>query len=68
MEKVTPSFQYEPLVLTPKQETLDEEEKKGHTNGVRPSRIRTEEEEPTYLRGGRDSSHKEVGDMKYALK
>jgi hypothetical protein len=29
MEKVIPSFQYEPFVLIPELETSDEEEKKG---------------------------------------
>jgi hypothetical protein len=68
MEKVIPSFQYELLVLTPKLETLDEEKESGHTNGVRPSKIRIEGEEPTYVKGGRDSSQRETGGAKYALK
>jgi len=63
MEKVIPSFQYEPLILVPKPGTLDEEEKKGNIDGVGPSWTRTEEEEPTYIKGGRDSSQREVGHM-----
>jgi hypothetical protein len=68
MEKVIPSFQYEPLFLIPKLETSYEEEEKGNTNGVGPSGIRTEKEEPSNLRGGRDSSQREVGGMKCVLK
>jgi hypothetical protein len=33
MKNVLPSFLYKPLVLTPKPETSNEEQKKGHTNG-----------------------------------
>ncbi len=66
-KKVIPSFQYEPLVFTPKLTTSYEEKNRGNTNGARPSKIRTKQEEPTYLKGGRDSSHMEVGGMKYAL-
>jgi hypothetical protein len=44
MEKVIPSFQYEPLVLTPKPKTSDEEEYKGHIDGVGPSETRTPKE------------------------
>ncbi len=36
MEKVIPSLQYEIFVLTPKPETLDEEENKGQTDGAGP--------------------------------
>ncbi len=36
MEKVIPSFQYEPLVFISKPETSDEEENKGNTDGVGP--------------------------------
>ncbi len=68
MEKVIPLFQYEPLVLIPKSETLDEEEEKGQINGVGPSNIKTTEEEPVDLRKGRDNSQKEVGGMRYVLK
>jgi hypothetical protein len=56
MEKVIPSFQYEPLVLIPKPETSNEEEKRRHTNGARPSWTIIGEEELTNLKGGRDSS------------
>jgi len=38
MEKVIPSFQYEPLVFTPKPKSLNEEEKRGNIDGVGPSR------------------------------
>jgi hypothetical protein len=37
MEKVMPSFEYEPLVLSPKLETSNEEENRGDTYGVGPS-------------------------------
>jgi hypothetical protein len=46
MGKVIPSFQYEPLVLSPKLETSNEEKYKGNTNGAIPSSARTKEEEP----------------------
>jgi hypothetical protein len=36
MEKVMPSFEYEPLVLFLELEILDEEENKKDTNGVGP--------------------------------
>ncbi len=41
MEKVIPLFQYEPLVLTPKSKTLDEEEEREQIDGVGPSYIKT---------------------------
>jgi hypothetical protein len=44
MEKVMPSFKYEPLVLSPEPKTSYEEEDKGDTNGVRPSSTRIAEE------------------------
>jgi hypothetical protein len=56
MEKVIPLFQYEPLVLTPKPKTSNEEEERRQINGVGPSKTRTVEEELADLRGGRDSS------------
>jgi hypothetical protein len=56
MEKVIPSFQYEPLVLPPKLETSNEEEERGNNDGAKPSGIRIKEEEPAYLRGRKDSS------------
>ncbi len=65
MEKIIPSFQYEPLVLIPEPETSNEEENRGHTNGTGPSWTIIEKEDPTNLRGGRDSSQREVGGMKY---
>ncbi len=34
MEKVMPSFQYEPLVLSIEPKTLDQEENKRDTNGA----------------------------------
>ncbi len=61
MEKVIPSFQYEPLVLTPKPKTLDEEEKKRNIVGARPSCTRTKEEELVDLRG------RKVNGVTYAL-
>jgi hypothetical protein len=56
MDKVIPSFQYEPLVLTPKPKTLDEEEKRGNIDGAGPSKIKIEEEEPTNIKEGKNSS------------
>jgi hypothetical protein len=54
MEKVMPSFEYEPLVLSLEPETSNEEDKKGDTNGATPSSTRvakdTSEEEKTALR------------------
>jgi hypothetical protein len=60
MERVKPSFQYELLVFTPKLETSDEEKKRGNTDGAGPSGTKTEEVEPTNLKGGKDSPHKLV--------
>ncbi len=37
MEKVMPLFEYEPFVMSPKLNTLDEEEERGDTDGVGPS-------------------------------
>jgi hypothetical protein len=68
MEKVIPFFQYEPLVLTLESKTLDEEEERGQTNGVGPSKTRTIKEEPVDLKGGRDSSQKEAKGMKNVSK
>jgi len=34
MEKVMPAFEYEPLVLSPKPKTSNEEENKGDIDGV----------------------------------
>jgi len=36
MEKIMPLFEYEPLIMSPKLKTLDEEEDKRDTNGVGP--------------------------------
>jgi hypothetical protein len=60
MQKVIPSFQYEPLVLTPKPKTSYEEKEKGNIDGVRPSMTRTKMEELIDLRGRRDSSQKGI--------
>jgi hypothetical protein len=54
MEKVMPSFEYEPLVLPPKRETSNEEEDRGDTYGVGPSNIKVVEE-PRNLKGRKDS-------------
>ncbi len=53
MEKVLPSFQYEPLDFIPEPKTLDEEKEKGNTDGVGPSGTRTKKEEPIDLKEGR---------------
>ncbi len=58
MEKIMPSFEYEPLVLSPEPETLDEEEDRRDTNGARPCTI--VEEEPRNLRGRKDSPKREA--------
>ncbi len=49
-----PSFEYEPLVLSLKPKTLDEEEDKGDIDGARPSCTRVAKE-LGYLKGGKDS-------------
>ncbi len=36
MEKVMPSFEYEPLILSLEPKTANEDENKGDTNGARP--------------------------------
>ncbi len=56
MEKIIPSFQYKPLVLAPELETSNEEEEKRHIDGVGWLETKTTEDEPTNLKGGRDSS------------
>ncbi len=53
MEKVIPLLQYEPLALTLKLKTSNEEEERGQTNGPSETKIT---EEPIDLRGRRDSS------------
>jgi hypothetical protein len=67
MEKVMPTFDYEPLVLSPEPKTLDEEEDKGNIDGARPSSTRTSKEELRDLRRGKDSFKREVGGKTYAL-
>ncbi len=59
MEKVMPSFEYEPLVLSPKWETSNEEEDRRDIDGVRPSNIRVIEE-PRNLKGRKDRYKREV--------
>jgi len=44
MEKNMPSFEYEPLIMSPKLETSNEEKDRGDTNGARPSSTRVVEE------------------------
>jgi hypothetical protein len=68
MQKVMPSFQYELLVLIPEPKTLNEEEDRENIDGAKPSEIKIEKEELTNVIEGRDSFHKEVDGMKYALK
>jgi hypothetical protein len=58
MEKVMPSFEYEPLILSPKPKISNEEENKGDTYGARPLGTRLLEELGD-LRGGKDSLEKE---------
>ncbi len=41
MEKVIPSFQYEPLVLIQKPKTSNEEEDRGNIDGAKPLSTRT---------------------------
>ncbi len=59
MEKVMPSFEYEPLILSLEPKTSNVERDKRDTNGVGPSGTRVEEE-PWDLRGGKDSPEREV--------
>jgi hypothetical protein len=44
MEKIMPLFEYEPLVLFPEPETLNEEEDKRDIDGARPSCTKVVEE------------------------
>jgi hypothetical protein len=55
MEKVIPSFQYEPLDFILELETSNEGEERGNTNGAGPLGIITEEEEPIDLKRGKHS-------------
>ncbi len=63
-----PSFEYEPLVLFPKPETLNDEKNKGIIDGVRPLGTRIAKEELKDFRGGKDSLKKEAGGKTYASK
>ncbi len=53
-----PSFEYEPLVLSPKLKILDAKEDRGDTNGAGPLGTRVLEK-PRDLKGGKDSPKKE---------
>jgi hypothetical protein len=53
MEKIMPSFEYEPLVLSLEPKTSNEEEDRGNVNGVGPLGTKTIEDELGDLRGGR---------------
>jgi hypothetical protein len=68
MEEVMPSFEYEPLVLSPKPKTSNEEKNKRNTNGAKPSGTKITKEELGNLRRGKDSSKREVTCDTYALK
>ncbi len=68
MEKVMPSFEYEPFVLSQEPETSNEEEDKRNIDGVGPSSTRIIEEEPGDLRGGKDRPKKEANGKTYASK
>ncbi len=59
MEIVIPSFEYEPLVLSPKSQTSNEEEDKGDIDGARPSFTKIAEQLGD-LKGGKDSLQKEA--------
>jgi len=59
MEKIMPLFEYEPLVLFPEPETLNEEEDKRDIDGARPSCTRVAKK-PRDLRRGKDSPEKEA--------
>jgi hypothetical protein len=67
MEKVMPSFEYEPLVFYPKLETSNEEEDKRNTDGAGPLRTKTTKEELGDLKGGKDSLKRKVGGKTYML-
>jgi len=54
MERVKPSFEYEPLVLSLEPYTSNEEENKGDTDGARPSGTKIAEQLGD-LKGGKDS-------------
>ncbi len=54
-----PSFEYEPLVLSPKPETSNEEKDRRDIDGVGALGIRVVEE-PGDLKGGKDSLEREA--------
>ncbi len=58
MEKVMPSFEFEPLVLSQEPKTLDEEENRGNTDGAKPSSTKIAKEELGDLKGGKDNPKK----------
>jgi hypothetical protein len=60
MEKVMQTFEYEPLVFSPKPRTSYEEEDRGNTNGARPSSTKTIEKELGDFKGGKDNPKKAV--------
>jgi hypothetical protein len=66
MEKVMPTFEYEPLVLFLEPETSNEEEERGDTSGARPLGIKTLEEELGDFKGGKESLYKEATSKTYA--
>jgi hypothetical protein len=53
MEKVIPSFQYEPLLFILKPKTSNEEEERENTNGAGSLGTIIKEEEPIDLKGGK---------------
>jgi hypothetical protein len=59
MERIMPSFEYEPLVMFPKLKTLDEEENRGDTDGARPIGTKVVDQLGN-LRGGKDNLKREV--------
>jgi hypothetical protein len=60
-----PSFEYEPLILSPKPKTSYEEENKRNIDGVGPSCTRTIEGEPRNLKGRKDSLKREASGKTY---
>ncbi len=68
MEKVMPSFEYEPLIIFPKPKTSNEEEDKGNTDGAGPSSTKTTKQELGNLKGRKDSPKREVIGKTYTLK
>ncbi len=59
MERIMPSFEYEPLVLFPQLEIPDEEEDRGNTYGVGPLGTKVIEQ-PWDLKGRKDSPERKV--------